>query len=290
MKIAHILPAVLLVAGCHEFEGELGQLGFISNLIIQPGQDWTPDNAIATETSVTVFASAFLTRESDQAPQVEASLSSSLIELDSEEGHIAFTGDAGDNGRVMFWGEATDRFSVRFHDPAEMVLYVPGRDEPTLEMVVMKGAEVLLHPEIVDAWDEPLGWSPALLEVDGCQASRSDSGVLLLKASAPCTITADLDGLPLLEQPVAVVSEADVVSLTLTAEIIEDDNDERLIVHARGWTEDGVEVLGIHPEWSTTSDTELWSQGSIAAISLDEAASDTVFAALGDREWSISAD
>ena len=38
----HTLPVLLLLAGCHDFEGELGQLGFSSSLITRPGQPWTP--------------------------------------------------------------------------------------------------------------------------------------------------------------------------------------------------------------------------------------------------------
>ena len=120
-RLSLCLPVFVLV-GCYEFEGELGQLGFASNLIVQADTPWTPGHPIAAEAEAKFAAVAHLTRDDDEAPQVTASLSGSLVPLDPTKGHVALTGEAGDRGRVLFIGEATDRFSVQFAAPARALL------------------------------------------------------------------------------------------------------------------------------------------------------------------------
>ena len=44
----HTLTFLLLLTGCHDFEGELGQLGFSSTLVTRPGVAWTPDHKIGS--------------------------------------------------------------------------------------------------------------------------------------------------------------------------------------------------------------------------------------------------
>ena len=103
MKNTFLFPALFLV-GCHEFEGELSTLGFISDLIIRPYQHWSPAHGVAADSPMEIMAVSIIGVESEERPEVEASASGSLIALDTTTGDIALTGSAGDHGRLEFWG------------------------------------------------------------------------------------------------------------------------------------------------------------------------------------------
>ncbi len=208
MKITSILPVLLLV-GCHEFEGEQGTLGFISNLIVRPDQHWSPAHGVAADSTLEVAAVSIIGVESEERPQVEAAASGSLIALDPTGGDIAVTGEAGDRGRLQFWGEAHDRFSVRFAEPVDVALYPPTGADELSDVLLQAATPVALYPEILDAWDQPLGWSAELLEVSGCGASVASDGRILLDGE-DCTLTISLDGLPLATVPIAAIEQEDV--------------------------------------------------------------------------------
>ena len=208
MKSTFLFPALLLV-GCHEFEGELGSLGFISDLIIRPNQHWDPAHGVAADSPMEIMAVSIIGVESEERPEVEASASGSLIALDPTTGDIALTGAAGDRGRLSFWGEARDRFSVRFVAPASVALYPPMGDTELSEVLLRAAMPVALYPEIHDAWGQPLGWSSELLEVSGCGAAVASNGSILLDGE-DCTLTISLDGLTLETIPVAAVEREDV--------------------------------------------------------------------------------
>lgn len=208
MKITSILPALLLV-GCHEFEGELGTLGFVSNLIVRPDQRWSPAHGVAADSPLEVAAVSIIGVESEERPQVEAAASGSLIALDPTGGDIAITGEAGDRGRLQFWGEAHDRLSIRFAAPVDVALYPPMGADELGDILLQAATPVALYPMILDAWDQPLGWSPELLEAAGCGASVDDSGRILLDGE-DCTLTISLDGLLLAEVPIAAIELEDV--------------------------------------------------------------------------------
>ena len=287
----HTLPVLLLLAGCHDFEGELGQLGFSSSLITRPGQPWTPAQPIVAETMVEVAAVTSLVHDTDEPPAVEASVSEHLITLDPETGHVAFTGEAGDAGRVQFWGEATDRFSVRFSEPRAAVLYPLASDAAIDTLLIQDGGSAALAAEIHDAWGTPQGYAPELLMVTGCGSRLDSSGILILSPDTDCTLEVSLDSLPLLSTAVTVLPTADIDQLELTAEHSETESGRFVQVSVRAWTVDGVEVHGLQPEWSTRGGALRWSEAAEAILQLDEDGSWPVLtAALGEQEWVFSAD
>ena len=209
MKHTFLFPALFLV-GCHDFEGERSALGFISDLIIRPHQPWSPAHGVAADSPMEIMAVSIIGVESEERPEVEASASGSLITLDPTNGDIALTGSAGDRGRLEFWGEARDRFSVRFVAPAGVALYPMEGDLALSEVLLKAATPVALAPELHDAWGQPVGWSPELLEVSGCGASVTASGSILLDGE-DCTLTVILDGLPLETISIASVEEEDVL-------------------------------------------------------------------------------
>lgn len=254
MKRSFLLSTFLL-AGCYEFEGELGQLGFVSSLTVRPAhQGWTPDHPIAAQMPVEVAATERIGHESEEAPQVQAALDGDLIDLDPTEGHIAFTGEAGDVGRVLFWGEASDRFSVRFHTPTGMALYEPLTSTAVEGVLhVLDGATATLAPEVHDAWGQPMGWSAGLLEAEGCGARSDESGLVHLRPRQDCTLQIALDGVPLLSRAVRVVEASDTAEVTTwTMEPV----DGQIVTIEEWWTDDGARVLGVqdrHPETTSIS-------------------------------------
>ncbi len=273
----HTLILTLALAGCHDFEGELGALGFVSNLITRPGQPWTPQAAIAAGTPLEVAASALLTHDSDEAPRVEAAISGDLIALDPTDGDLALTGEAGDHGRLLFWGDATDRFSVRFAEPAAAVLYASDESAQT-DIRILSDAVVTLSPEIQDAWGRPLGFSPAQLEVSGCPAEVGEGGGIRLHA-ADCLLDIALDGIPLARLPITAVPPADIDTLTLSTERLEQDPEP--LIRVQAWTVDGEEILGIVPEWR--AEAEAVPAGD--ALLLPVTATGSVSAELDGRRW-----
>ena len=289
MRIARLLPAAFLATGCYDFQGELGQLGFSSNLITRSGQSWSPEQPISADTPVEVGATTGLTIESDEPPRVEAAVAGTLVALDPTGGQIAFTGEAGDSGRVLFWGEATDRFSVRFHDPAQVVLFTPdGTRLSQAPLTVIEGAEVRLLPEVHDAWGQPLGWSAEQLEAHGTHtlSAQSVAGTILLTATGPGTLSAELDGLPLLQQPIETIAVSEVEHLSLSVHEMVIEQDTLLVVQAQGQTADGSVVHGLNVQWALSEDVEHWPESTTLFIPMD-AAGLSVSAILDGRVWSI---
>jgi hypothetical protein len=286
----HTLPALLLLVGCHDFEGELGQIGFSSNLILRPGQPWTPDHPIAAENPVEIAAMSLLNHDTDAPPEVEASVSERLISLDPESGHIAFTGAAGDAGRVHFWGEATDRFSVRFSEPRSAVLFPLLSDDPIDTLLIQDGGVATLATVINDLWGVPQGYDPALLSFTGCGAEHDPSGILTLSTDTDCTLEVSLDSLPLLSTSVTLVPADAIDQLELTAEHTETESGRALQVSARAWTADGMEVYGLQPDWSASGGTIHWAESNQALLLLEgNETGGILHAAVGEQEWSFSA-
>jgi hypothetical protein len=259
-------------------------------LIIRPGQPWTPDHPIAAENPVEIAAMSLLNHDTDAPPEVEASVSERLISLDPESGHIAFTGAAGDAGRVHFWGEATDRFSVRFSEPRSAVLFPLLSDDPIDTLLIQDGGVATLATVINDLWGVPQGYDPALLSFTGCGAEHDPSGILTLSTDTDCTLEVSLDSLPLLSTSVTLVPADAIDQLELTAEHTETESGRALQVSARAWTADGMEVYGLQPDWSASGGTIHWAELNQALLLLEgNETGGILHAAVGEQEWSFSA-
>lgn len=218
------LTALLLV-GCHDFTGELGRIGFLSNLRISGEEAWTPASPIAAGAFAEVAASERLTGTEDEdrplavEGYVGAGLTAAMPAL--EEAHVAFTGAHGDNGTVRFWGEVDDHFAVRFAQAEQAVLVHPKDHhfgvEPAQGVALVTGEDVVIEVALLGAGGEALGWPRDELQVvgQGGVSAWLEGDALHLVADADGSVFVSVDGVGEWSVPVEAVSAEDIAEVTI---------------------------------------------------------------------------
>lgn len=262
MQAARMFPltAALLLAGCHDFTGALGRLGFVSNLRLSHAAPWTPDHPVAAGVFAEIMASERLTgsADPDQPPEVQGAAGGGLIAaMPSIDGaQVAFTGDDGDTGVVRFWGEVDDHFRVRFARAEEAVLIHPMDAyfgmPPADRVALVAGEDVVVDVALLGADGGALGWPRDDLHVvgQGGVSAWMEGEALHLVADADGSVHVRVDGVGAWVVPVEAVSpdvDAEVEVLRATVE------EERAAMAVR-WLGDGTRLLGAPVDWPHTEE------------------------------------
>ena len=248
MKRLALVPLVLLT-GCHDFEGDRGVLGFSTNLVA-PGAPggWDPELGVAAGTTAVFAATRRLGLSHEEDSELgELAVSARVSGLDevwSEGPEVAVTGDPGDDGVLRFRGERRDHFSVAFAEVARLEIAEPLLHlDPMLvkpdELLMLEGAEVTLAVAAYDAAGQPLGYAASDLVVTGAQPT---DGGLKVQADRDGVVTVDLWGVRA-ELPVYVL-QPEELSATMRIEIpLEVEGDELLLVREVGADRHGEPVV-----------------------------------------------
>lgn len=202
-----LLLTPLALVGCHDFVGDLGRIGFVSDLRVAEGA-WTPDHAIAGGGTARFLPVSLFDGEGnertdleDEELQLRGSTTGRRLTSWTEEGPtegpglLAVTAERG-SGWVHFEGIEHDRFEVSFVPASEVVFLrllegsgeVDGEEEP--ELVVLDGAlelsggeAALLALDIVDRRGRSLGWVPEevdLVATGGVSAWLEGGGLVVV--------------------------------------------------------------------------------------------------------------
>jgi len=265
-----VLPGALALltvglGGCHEFQGEQGVLWFSSNLTLGPDGAWHPGRAIASGTTAIFTAEGRVDEESSsgEALQVEGAVAGDLEQRWRDDTILAVSGAHGQSGVVFFDGDASDRFGVAFARPEGATLVAPGSNEVGEEFALIVGSVTPLQVTVLDNRGWELGWSHEDLTVTGRGALSTwiDSGAVMIAADSQAgevgQFTVSLLGQELGSWSVSVVEEADVHTLSLTADPSEGLTGERqTLLQVQGALEDGTPVWGIQPDWTWDADVK----------------------------------
>lgn len=245
-----ILSPMMALLGCHDFVGELGRIGFVSNLQMHALSPWSPEQPIAAGSFVKIMAQQRMNSDSTEPPVVQGAASGDLVQMAAEEDRVVeFTGGSGDRGTVRFWGELDDQVHVRFA-PAEtaLVSHIWDSNLDTAlqdELTVVPGETVILKVSLFSAQDEALGWPEDSLQVTG------ERGVSAWMDGAAVNIVADGEGalhlsVPGVGQwtiPVYTAHIDELVALTFSPTFL------GATLQASGWLADGTRLFGVPVSW-----------------------------------------
>lgn len=252
-----LLIAALALAGCHDFVGDLGQLGFESNLELG-GEAWTPEASIAVGSEVEVRATRRMAEDASPEDELELEAQATGLQVvHTSSNHIAFDQGASDTGTVRFTGDVEDHFSVHFAEIATTRLVfaeqalVPAlaADWDLTEFDLLDGTSVTLTAHLESREGHLLGWNPdqLVVETTGPLTARVDeSGAILLAVSGTGNATLDISyaDRDLLQWDLRAVPAAAIAHTSLeTWEL-----PEGTVALPLGWSIDERPTLGLsHP-------------------------------------------
>jgi hypothetical protein len=254
------------VTGCYDFTGELGRIGFVSNLSVRADQKWDPTHPIASGTRAEFVAVEVVGTGSEEEPDVTGRVRGRSLEVEEDGATVAVRGIGRARGTATFRGEARDRFSFGFLPASHLTLVDPvlaaiaEEDVDTGAVGVVPGATLVLWPEVVGPRDQVLGWDPeALVPSAGGPVSAWREGAELHfaadgRAGERGTVDLQYLGRTLSEVEVVLAEPDDVEDLELLTEVIVLDEGMLVIASVVGRLEDGTRLHGIEPDWS-------WSDG-----------------------------
>lgn len=219
-----LLLTPLALVGCHDFVGDLGRIGFVSDLRVADSA-WTPEHPIASGSTARFLPVSLFDAEGNERTDVEAeeaalrgSTTGRRLTSWTEEGELegpdllAVTAERG-SGWVHFEGIEHDRFELSFVPAADVVFLRlferpvederGGEVEIEVEVVVQEGPLVLaageaaiLALDVVDRRGRSLGWVPdeVDLEATGGVSAWLDGGGLVVVGDADGAVAVSLLG------------------------------------------------------------------------------------------------
>ncbi len=251
------IAAAVLLAGCVEFVGERGLLGFSSNLVVDGVESWTPEHGITDHAIAWFYASKRMDIEDDglaKDPDVQGSAVGVQV-LDGDTG-LTLTG-ASERGRVLFSGEVEDVFRVAFREPTGAVLFDPVLRGAGVRQAAYPEAfgvvgELTVAPGLQDRRGRSLGYDPTVVSIRSDQASswHDEDGfhIELTEGDDALSLETGHHELPL--SLVAHVRPTEVVELELEVHRARDDEGDRYaILRVVGRTATGLPVYGLEIEW-----------------------------------------
>jgi len=257
------------LTGCYDFTGDLGRIGFVSNLSVRADQKWDPTHPIASGTRAEFVATAIIGEDSRQDPDVSGTVRGRSLEVEASGARVAVTGTGHARGKASFRGEATDRFSFGFSPATRVALVDPvmaaleEEDLDTGSIAVVQGATVTLWPELSDARGRTLGWDPDDLEAaaDGPVSAWMEGAEVHLAADgrpgARGLVDFQLLDTSLSDMEVRVTDAGAVRELEILTGVAELDDGTLLIAAVVGRLADGTRVHGIDPDWTWTGAEEI---------------------------------
>ncbi|MBW1879136.1 MAG: hypothetical protein JRJ84_12295 [Deltaproteobacteria bacterium] len=257
------------VTGCYDFTGDLGRIGFVSNLSVRADQKWDPTHPIASGTRAEFVAVEIIGKDSEEEPDVTGRVRGRSLEVEEDGPEVAVTGAGHARGKVSFRGDATDRFSFGFSPASRVTLVDPvlaameEEDVDTGAIAVVRGATLTLWPEVTDARGRVLGWDPDDLEPSAMgpiSAWREGAEVHITadgRAGARGLVDFQLLGASFSELEVLVADMDAIQELEILTEVTEFDEGTLVIASVVGRLEDGTRLHGIAPDWSWTGGEEV---------------------------------
>ena len=158
------IMALLPLAGCVDFMGEFGRIGFATNARMGDNTSWKPEFGVVEGTALVVGPVALAGEKDERPVDVLPHASRGLDVAANPDGGWVVTGT---RGRVEWDGEARDRFSVRFAEPVGVDVNVLGL--VAHDFAIPVGARCPLQAVFREESGAPLGYSPDDLEfaIDG---------------------------------------------------------------------------------------------------------------------------
>lgn len=257
VRIAAVAVALFACTACRDFEGDLGRLGFLSNLQVDAKTKWTPDHPIAAGTRA-IFAASEVIGQDDETPDVIGRVDGPLVGEALPDAHLAVSGRG--RGVVWFEGETSDRFEVEFvpavgaslADPAE-ALGIAAAD-----FALVPGAEVTLSPSLYDRRGRQLGYDSEDIDVGatGPVSAWLQEGVVHVVADGEAgddgTIAVLHRGKRLRREPITIASPDEIAALEIVTATHVVDGTTIAVFTAVAWLDDDTRLLGVAPDWSFT--------------------------------------
>ncbi len=235
-----LLPFLL---ACYDFEGDLGQIGFVSDLKVDHSTAWTPEYGVAGSSRPSFYAVADLLTDDEDAEMPPLSGDSDLPVISQEPNIVQVDGPRRGSAMVWFEGELADEFELQFRPASELVL-VDSTGEELTEIALVPGVEVSLGVQVRDRWSRPLGWREADLRVEGDDglSAWAEGGRVFLLASGEGGLHLDLlngDGFVPVQASAPERQGSEIVHEVEGAQVLQ----------YRAWTADGVRLFGVQPQW-----------------------------------------
>lgn len=233
----------ITLLACYDFEGDLGHLGFVSDLRVDHRTAWTPEYGVAGRSNPSFYAVADLTAEEEDAEVPPLWGASDREHVAEDNNVLRVLGPRRGSAEVWFEGPVEDEFELRFR-PADELVLVDSIGEELAEIAVVPGAEVPLGVRVLDGFSRPLGWREPDLSVEGDDgvSAWTEGGRVYVVASSEGGLHLDLlhgDGFT----PVTVGAPAHQ-----EVEIVHEDGEHEILRH-RAWTEEGVRLFGVPAQW-----------------------------------------
>lgn len=276
MRIVY-LSLFAATAGCVEFIGDKGNIGFRSNLAAA-GDHWTPEFAIANGT-IAIFEAEKLLRTTPSSTEDSLSVfgraKRGLQEVYSEENKLAVTGNDS-RGVVHFSGDASDKFAVRFTQPTSLSFHDPTTatiEDPWVfpdTFGIAEGSTLDVTATLHDINGETLGYhldDLTLTEGAIVQPKPEENSTFSLfghGSSSQVIESAHLDH-PLTGPLVHTVDPQDVVSIEIDTFITDFGSHEHILfVRVVGQTHEGLTVYGLDSDisWSGTGQIHQYGNGN----------------------------
>ena len=224
-----LMIATILLAGCTEFTGVLGKIGFASDLRTASGA-WTPETPIAGGTEARVGAVELMGEEPSEGPLgVTGEVSGRRVTGWAEDdGVVMLTAERG-HGWVHYSGAASDRFQVEFAPVADAVVVEPMAHHWGLpaeeELRLVGGSTWSFAVELRDRRGRALGYRLEDLEVSasGGASAWVEDRVLMVSADGDGVVSVSHLDRVLVTVPVVVVHVEDAVSVEPFTELHEHD-------------------------------------------------------------------
>lgn len=234
------------LTACYDFEGDLGNIGFRSNLMVGH-EGWNPGYGIASGTEAAFYA-AELIGDEDADFVATGSLVSDDLDVTLDEGKtLAIYGSTG-TGVVKYRGTRRDRFDVRYATPQSAALHHRNGVHDRVGVALHSEVDGFLV-QLRDRDGSLLGYNADDIDLvpDGrVSIWGTSSGHVLSTAGNPGGVTLHHLGIELGYVDVVAVDPSDVVALEVHGVF----HGDTLRVAATGRTADGLAVYGLPVSWS----------------------------------------
>lgn len=264
MRPLSVLLALLsLSTACYDFKGDLGRVGFSSNLRLSSGA-WTPAHRIASGATAAFAPSEDLANPDAKLDDLVASVSGHTLTTWVDEGTTFVSSDRG-RGVVAWHGRLSDRFKVDFEDPARAALPDPlavmlkVEDAPGERLALITGVPWTGTLRLADRRGRELGWNPDQVELQatGGVSAWVEEGSMMVTADGDGEIAIAWMGQPVATVPVRAADAGEVVEIEVFTKVMpEEDGTETTAALAVPRLADGTPVWGVDVDWQWEGATQ----------------------------------
>lgn len=208
--------ALCSLPGCYDFAGDLGRIGFLTNLTVD-GAPWTPASPIADGANFGFDIGEYINRtDGDNLHVTESVRGAAKPAIVTKDGTI-WTGRTGGRARFIYSGDVYDEFTVRFADVDHGVV-LPEPGSPAEPLAMVSGTDAAAWVGLRGPRGQRIGFDPRELTAEsaGAVSAWVDDGDLHLSADGDPgesgTVTVRYGDRVVATVPVAVIDPADIAS------------------------------------------------------------------------------